>query len=317
MGRSLTLTNGADSFTQGLVANNVAITLFTLDGNDQVSLNRSDDLGGGNTVDTGAGADTVVSFKELGNIIRLGTGNDIYVGRGFSSFASDPIDQVFAGAGADRIAVETFHSKYFGQTGNDTFFSVGWQNTFNGGAGIDTISYAPRDDDVTQGGRGVTIDLAAGVVQTGANRREFLVSIENAIGSGANDVLFGTSGANRLNGAGGFDELTGRGGADRFVFSRASDSPANRDAVDLVMDFRRAQGDKIELSQIDAKAGVAGNQAFTFLAAAAFSGQAGQLRFDVLSDGVLISGDINGDRVADFQIGVFGHTTMLATDFIL
>ena len=316
MGRTLTLTNTADAFVQGVDANNVEINLFTLGGNDEVSLNRVDDLGGGNRVETGDGQDVVLNLKEFGNIILLGAGNDTYVGRGFSSFGSDLIDQVLAGSGNDLIAVETFHSSYFGQDGRDSFFSVGWQNTFNGGKGIDSISYAPRDDDFTQGGTGVTIDLAAGLAQTGANRREFLISIENATGSGANDALFGTNGANRLDGAAGVDDLTGRGGADRFVFSKASHSPANGDAVDLVMDFSRTQGDKIDLGAIDAKSG-AGNQAFTFIGAAAFTGQSGQLRFDVLADGVLVSADINGDRVADFQLGLLGASAVQATDFVL
>lgn len=317
MGRTLTLTAKADSFTQGLSSSNVAITLFTLGGNDQVSLNRSDDLGGDNRVNTGAGADTVVNFKEFGNIITLGTGNDTYVGRGFGSFGTDLIDQVFAGSGADTIAVETFHSKYFGQAGKDTFFSVGWQNTFHGGIGTDTISYAPRDDDSTQGGSGVTVDLAAGIAQTGANRQETLISIENATGSGADDALFGTNGANRLEGAGGIDQLTGRGGADRFVFAKASDAQVVQDGLDLVTDFTRAEGDKIVLTVMDANTNATGNQAFSFIGTAAFTGRAGQLRAEALEDGMLVSGDLNGDGAADFQFGLLGLKSMIVGDFLL
>lgn len=317
MGRTLSLTAGNDRFVQGSSSANVEITLFTLGGDDVVELNRVDNLGGGNRVETGTGNDAVVNLIELGNVILLGSGNDTYVGRGFSSFASDPFDQVFAGAGNDTIAVETFKSRYFGQDGNDSFFSVGWQNLFNGGAGTDTISYRPRDDDFTQGGSGVTINLAQGFAQTGANRRETLVSIENATGSGANDILIGSGVANRLEGGGGFDELTGRGGADRFVFARPAHSPVSQDSVDLVTDFSRAQGDKIALSAMDANTTVSGNQAFRFIGSSEFSDRAGQLRFDVLADGVLLSGDVNGDGLADFQIGFLGLTSLRATDFQL
>lgn len=312
-----TLTNKADSFTQGLAANNVAITLITLGGNDRVSLNRSDDLGGSNRVNTGTGNDTVISFKEFGNVIKLGTGNDTYIGRGFGNFSTDLIDQVFAGDGNDVIGVETFQSKYFGQNGNDKFFSVGWQNTFSGGAGIDTISYAPRDENSTLGGTGVTVDLAAGAAQTGAIRRETLISIENATGSGADDVLFGTKGANRLEGAGGFDQLTGRGGADRFVFAKPTDSHVAQDGLDLVTDFNRAQGDKIAVNLMDANTNVSGNQAFRFIGTAEFSRRAGQLRIEELEDGVLVSGDVNGDGAADFQFGLLGLTSVIAGDFFL
>jgi serralysin len=317
MGRKLILTNLSDTFTQGLSSRNIEINLLTLGGNDIVRLNRVDDLGGGNRVETGRGNDTVVNLKESGNVVFLGIGNDTYVGRGFGSFASDPFDQVFAGGGADIIAVETFKSRYFGETGNDTFFSVGWQNVFNGGSGIDTISYAPREDDATQGGSGVTIDLTQGFTQTGATRKETLVSIENATGSGAGDVIIGSAAANRIEGAGGFDDLTGRGGADQFVFSKAEHSPVSNAGIDLVTDFSRLDGDKIVVSGIDANVFAAGNQSFSFIGTTAFSGVSGQLRVELRSDGVILSGDVNGDRVADFRIGILDVTSLIATDIIL
>lgn len=319
MGRTLTLNNLANSFTQGLAPNNVEIKIFALGGNDRIILNRSGDLGGGNVVNAGSGNDVVINFKEFGNIIKLGLGNDTYVGRGFGSFASEPIDQVFAGGGNDTIAVETFHSVYFGQGGNDSFFSAGKRNTFNGGAGIDSISYAPRDDDFSQGGEGITINLAQGFAETGPISRETLISIENATGSGAGDTLIGSAGANRLEGAGGFDDLRGNGGADRFVFSKVSDSFVDDQNFDLILDFTRSQGDKIVLSPMDANqtAAAAGNQAFNFIGAAQFTGKAGQLRFESFDDGAMIEGDVNGDGAADFQIGVATLTTLLRGDFLL
>lgn len=317
MGRTLTLTDAANSFTQGLNPNNVEIRLFTLGGKDQINLNRSGDLGGGNFVDAGAGNDIVINFKEFGNIIKLGLGNDTYIGRGFGNFSTDLIDQVFAGAGNDRIAVETAQSVYFGQSGNDSFFSAGKRNTFNGGTGTDSISYAPRDDDFSQGGEGVTINLAQGFAETGPISRERLISIENATGSGAGDALIGSAGANRLEGAGGFDDLQGNGGADRFVFAKVADSAMDSQNFDLIHDFTRAQGDKIVLAPMDANQSASGNQAFAFIGAAAFSGAAGQLRFESFTDGAMIEGDVNGDGFADFQIGVATVTSMLRSDFIL
>ena len=320
MGRTLTMTESADRFIQGLAANNFEINLFTLGGNDRVDLNRSDDLGGGNTVDTGAGNDIVNNFKESGNVIRLGLGNDTYFGRGFGSFSSEISDQIFAGDGIDLISVATFKSLYFGEAGNDTFISVGWQNTFNGGTGVDTISYANRDANSTLGGTGVTVDLAQGFAQTGAFRREQLVSIENAVGSGAGDMLIGNGQANRLTGGGGFDDLIGNAGADRFIFAAVSDAVLESNNFDLIHDFTRAQGDKIQLSAIDAdiRAGAAGNQAFTFVGTADFTaGQAGRVRIEVFSDAVLVLGDVNGDGLADFGFAVQGSANLVAGDFIL
>lgn len=317
MGRVINLTGGADAFVQGLAAENVEITLNSFGGDDTIQLNRSDDLGGGNVVNAGRGADAVINLKEFGNVIRLGAGNDTYLGRGFGSFGSDPGDQVLAGSGNDLIAVETFQSSYFGDGGDDRFVSVGWQNTFNGGPGSDSISYAARDDDFAQGSTGVTVNLAQGFTQTGANRREFLFSIENAIGSGNDDSLIGNGQANRLAGAGGFDNLRGNGGADRFVFARLSDCAVDAEAFDLIEDFSRAQGDKISLSKIDARTGVSGNQAFVFIGEAAFGGVKGQLRFDTFADALLVQGDVNGDGRADFQFAVVGTADLRAADFVL
>ena len=106
--------------------------------------------------------------------------------------------------------------------------------------------------------------------------------------------------------------MTGSAGADKFDFNLTTESVkgVNRD---VILDFVRAQGDKIDLSTIDADTdGTTGNQAFAFIGTAAFTGVDGQLR---CSAGI-IQGDVNGDRVADFEIKV-NPATLLAADFIL
>lgn len=313
MPRTLTFTKGADTFTQGGSAQNIGITLRMLGGNDRVELTRNDDFGGGTVVDAGAGADVVINLAENGSLIRLGSGNDTYAGGGFGSFATDRSDTVLGGAGNDFIAVTTFASLYKGGTGNDRFLTVGWQNRYEGGAGRDSISYAERDFDNTQGGSGVTVDLAARQAQTGANRFETLIGIEDVIGSGADDALFGTAGTNRLIGGMGLDQLAGRGGADVFVWRSVSEAAMAEDAIDLVQDFSTAQGDRLDLRGMDAVAGRAGNQAFRFIEDDAFSGRAGQLRF---ADQIL-SGDVNGDGIADFRIGLLDVSALAASDLLL
>jgi len=86
---------------------------------------------------------------------------------------------------------------------------------------------------------------------------------------------------------------------------------------DLITDFSRAQGDKIQLSGIDADTTVAGNQAFHWIAKAAFSGDAGELRYAVSGSKTVVYGDDDGDRVADFHIDLSGKLTLAAGDFIL
>ncbi len=80
-----------------------------------------------------------------------------------------------------------------------------------------------------------------------------------------------------LRGGAGKDTLTGGIGGDRFVFAATGDSVTGANA-DRITDFSRAQGDRIDLSAIDANTGAAGNQAFTFIGSGAFTHHAGQLR---------------------------------------
>ena len=317
MGRTMRLTSGADTFRQGLSVENREITILALGGNDRIVLDRSDDFGGGNTVSAGAGRDVVINSDEGGNLISLGSANDIYIGTGFGTFVTDAPDTVSGGLGNDRFFFETFKSLYKGGAGNDKFFSVGWQNTILGGRGIDTLSYEPRDDDQSQGGSGVTVDLLAGRVQTGANRFETIRSIENVIGSGADDALFGTNGRNVLTGAQGFDQLTGRGGADTFLFRSTAEAAMDGGNIDLITDFNAAQGDRIHLARIDANTNAGRNQAFRFIDDADFSGRAGELQLERDGQGnSILQGDVNGDGLADFRIGLIGVTD-LSTDSIL
>jgi serralysin len=67
---------------------------------------------------------------------------------------------------------------------------------------------------------------------------------------------------------------------------------------------------------IDANANTAGNQAFTFIGAAAFSGAAGQLRTYSQDGSNYVAGDVNGDGEADFTINL-GAATAVGTDFFL
>ncbi|MDB5550360.1 MAG: hemolysin-type calcium-binding repeat family protein [Rhizobium sp.] len=326
MARIIRGTNGADRINQN---GRSAITIQALGGNDTIVLDRDDDLGGDNTVDAGKGNDTVVNSFEGGNQIALGKGNDIYVGTGFSFL--NAIDIVDGGAGNDQFFVSTLLSTYIGGNGNDIFRSNGHKNDFIGGNGSDTISYEFRHEDSVVGDEGVTVDLNAQAALTGSNSREDFSSIENAIGSLNNDLVIGSNGANTLMGLAGSDELQGKSGndvmvgglgqdflfgegdADTFVFQKTADSSTVASARDIIFDFNRIQGDRIDLSGIDADTTLRGNQAFEFIGTAAFTGEAGEVRF---SNGVL-SVDVNGNGTADMTVDVRGLTTMLAADFIL
>ncbi|MEO8175568.1 MAG: M10 family metallopeptidase C-terminal domain-containing protein [Sphingomicrobium sp.] len=134
-------------------------------------------------------------------------------------------------------------------------------------------------------------------------------------GGNGNDTLSSGAGNDLLRGGAGADILTGGAGSDLFDFNATTESPVN--APDIITDFEHGI-DKIDLVQIDANAGASGNQAFTFIDGAAFSGKAGQLRVDH-SDPTktVVYGDVNGDGVADFAIHVVGNVPLSIGDFLL
>jgi len=129
-------------------------------------------------------------------------------------------------------------------------------------------------------------------------------------GGKGNDTLYGLDGNDYLAGGSGADILSGGRGADRFVFKSVSESRGS--AIDTISAFVLGS-DHIDLSGIDASTRASGDQAFTFIGATAFSGKAGQLKF---SRG-LVSGDVNGDKTADFQIKVSGVSVLGKGDFYL
>lgn len=305
MGRTIKGTNGNDRITQG---RETELKIFGLGGNDTIFLNRSDDLGGGNRVDAGNGNDKVANLKEGDNIILLGKGNDEYAGTGFASFASERGDVVSGGAGKDTFAFETAKSTYNGDGGNDVFFSSGWENTINGGSGKDTISYAFRhEDEIASRSGGVTVDLLDGAAQTGSNRFERLIAIENVVGSQMADVIGGTDGENMIAGLGGADTLAGRGGADTFVYNSINDSRAVAGQIDLILDFENG------IDKIDLRGLATGNARLTFSNNDSFSGTRGEVVFS--QGGVFV--DVDGDRKEDFAIDMNGLTSMSRGDFIL
>lgn len=214
--------------------------IFGRGGNDTIRLLRDDDLGGDNTVDAGPGKDKVLNQFEGGNLIKLGSGNDTYVGTGFSVF--NDFDIVRGGSGNDRIIVTTLRSNYSGDDGNDTFFSEGHSNTFRGGSGTDTIDYSIRSDSSVVGDEAITVDLSQSEALTGPIKTESLISIENATGTRLGDILTGSDGQNVLKGIDGDDDLNGLGGNDTLIGGPGTDFIFGDDGNDTLTGNTDADG---------------------------------------------------------------------------
>ena len=109
--------------------------------------------------------------------------------------------------------------------------------------------------------------------------------------------------------------MAGEGGADTFAWRDTGDSRIGQE--DVIVDFDSGL-DLLDLSQIDADTGRAGNQAFVFIDTAAFSGTAGEVRaVRDMAFNVRIEADTDGDSLADFAVDLVGPTVVLDIDLLL
>ncbi|WP_395679988.1 calcium-binding protein [Inquilinus sp.] len=308
---------GADTMTGSQQTD----TLLGLGGNDTLSgLAGSDILGGGDGNDIlrggagadqlngGAGTDTATYYESsVGVTVNLATGT----GSGGLSHGDVliSIENVNGGQGGDTLVGNAGANVLVGYNGNDILRGGAGADRLDGGAGNDSVGYS--DTNI-----GITVNLATGVGSGGAAQGDILIGIENVSGSTGADVIIGNGTANQLSGGLGKDLLTGGAGADRYVFSDVAHSVVGANA-DRITDFSHAQGDRIQLTNIDANTGAAGNQAFSFIGTGAYTGVAGQLRYVVSGGNTTIAGDVNGDSVSDFQIVLTGSHALVAGDFVL
>lgn len=143
---------------------------------------------------------------------------------------------------------------------------------------------------------------------------------DTLIGNAGNDVLYGESNNDILRGGSGKDTLYGGTGIDYFDFDKITESGINSTTRDVIKDFSKSQGDKIDLRTIDAKAGFTLNDTFSFLSSAPTNNSPSQSSNGKVwySSGVLY-GSTDTDKAAEFsiQVTLSGITTTNASDYIL
>ncbi len=124
-------------------------------------------------------------------------------------------------------------------------------------------------------------------------------------GGAGSDHLYGGSGKDRLSGGLGQDVLYGGSGADTFVYASATEAGdlAHRDAI---RDF------KAGVDHLDVHAFMAGGH---FIGSAAFAADEGPTLRYVHATG-LLTGDVDGDGIADFAIKFSNHAHLTEADFI-
>jgi Ca2+-binding RTX toxin-like protein len=191
----------------------------TLRGSDNVNVRQSFDGGGGNdAIDGGDGIDfasyssTALALGGVSAFIENGSGTVNDKTGGTDTLSN--IEGLTGTNSADTLA---------GGFGDQSFRGLGRDDSIDGGAGNDSVSYSLDPS-------GVVVNLATGTATDGwhgvggllgMGGTDTLVSIENVEGSNYNDDITGDGNANRLEGGAGNDTLTGGGGADQFVYATA------------------------------------------------------------------------------------------------
>ena len=282
-------------------ANSAANALAGLLGNDTYV------IGAGDTVADTGGIDTLASSTRSLNLSAIGGGQiENAVLRGalaLSAIGSNGNNSLNGEANSAANALA-------GLLGNDTYV-IGAGDTVADTGGIDALISSTRS-------------LALSLIGGGQIENAFLGGVAglSLTGSAVNNVLAGNSGANLITGGGGRDVLTGGLGADRFDYNAISESGATAATRDYITDFK--PDDVIDLSTIDANGAAAGLGTFVWQGLSASVGHAfttavaGQLHYfrvdsvNNLLDRTIIEGDINGDKIVDFQIELNGLFTLTA-----
>ena len=166
---------------------------------------------------------------------------------------------------------------------------VGTRATINGNGGADFISY--------DGAHGSSV-FATLAGMAGDDTLALRWSAGQLYGNDGNDVLLGSIYGDLLVGGSGADYLSGGGGADQYVLQR-------NDGFADVIDSFGVGADKLVMIGVAGTGGTGRVQ----LSEREFNFRVDQ---DVISDGVRLRYDINGDGLMDSEVLIEGRTALLS-----
>ncbi|MEQ1905190.1 MAG: calcium-binding protein [Pirellulaceae bacterium] len=271
---------------------------------------------------TSNGASDTIIGDDLVDLMVGGGGNDTLNG-GRSN------DTMNGGTGLDSL---------FGGQGNDILIGGADADFLEGGIGSDAVFYAASP-------AAVNVDLLFNVNQGGHAEADNLVNMERVTGSAFADTIKGNNLDNTLIGGVGMDSLIGingkdilsggddndflfggnqqdssRGGdgADTFYFTDILESLAGGASRDRIIDFTKAQNDKIDVSNIDGKTSDFNSVSFTFIGNAAFTDE-GQIRVFQQGAATVVQFNVAGLNGAEMEIVLrnFTAATLDINDFIV
>jgi serralysin len=265
--------------------------------------------------DVDAGIDTVKASVD--HTLRANVENLVLTGTDTINGTGNSLNNRLSGNSANnvldgRLGADTMS----GNKGNDTYIVNNANDVVSEDvdAGIDTVRAS------------VTHTLRASVenlVLTGTNaingtgnslnNRLTGNSASNTLNAGAgSDMIIGNAGSDTLIGGLDRDTLTGGSESDTFVYRSTNESKVGLSNRDVITDFKGSEGDKIDLSAIDAFSGLAGNQAFTYIGSDPFSGTRGEVRFA----SSILQANTGTDKMVDMEVELKGVTTF-STNFLV
>jgi Ca2+-binding RTX toxin-like protein len=313
------------AYSDDLRGNAGANDLSGLAGNDKLT-----GLAGNDTLDGGAGIDAM----------RGGLGDDIYyadnVRDNAIENAGEGTDTVFSsasyslGSNVENLTITGSAVRGNGNSLANAITGNSGDNILNGGAGADTMRGGLGNDTyyIDNAGDRAIEDSGAGrdrvyttiSLTLDSNLDDLFARGSDAInltGNSLDNTLRGNSAANVLTGGAGADDLRGGTGADTFVFRDGDFAGLTPSTADRIIDFSHSEGDRIDLAQVDANAGLGGDQDFTFIGNTAFHDVAGELRYEIINGNTYVYGDTNGDGLADLMIRLDGSHALVSGDFIV
>jgi RTX calcium-binding nonapeptide repeat (4 copies) len=193
---------------------------------------------------------------------------------------------------SDIMEGSYFDDRIFGCGGADTITGGGLDDAIHGGVGADLL-FGGRGSDKLIGGRGDD-------VLSGSDDNDAI------FGGQGNDRIFGGEGSDRLEGGLGFDAIFGGDdrSVDTFVFTAIEESLVGEDR-DTIFLFN-PRFDVLDIQTLDANTSVDGNQEFVW---GGFASGANSVWLTANRKGIILSGDVNGDAVADFEV-YFGDSAV-------
>ena len=172
--------------------------------------------------------------------------------------------------------------------------------TFDGGADTDTLTFEVFANDFV-------VDLSDGKMYSAGSPSYFitLISMENIIAGSGDDVLTGDMFANNISGGAGADIIDGGAGNDILTGGLGTDTLTGGLGDDeFVMWFGDVDGDTIT----DFSAGdIISTNFVSFIGTDFFSGEAGEIRYEIIGGNTILSADIDGDATADESFTLVGE----------